>query len=66
MTSGEIQNGKRGSDTPAFFVRVANTGVTGEEAVRVAGKGLKVAAFSAICGRLVRVANKGLMEVFCL
>src|SRR5271163_2320793 len=56
----------RGCDTPAVFVRVANTGVTGAEAVRVAGKGLKVDLFSVSCGRRVRVANKGLTEAFCL
>ena len=44
---------------------MANTGVTGAEAVRVAGKGLKVAVFSVGCGWLVRVANKGLTGVFC-
>jgi hypothetical protein len=51
---------------PAVFVRVANTGLTGEEVVRVARKGLKVALFSAGCEWLVRVANKGLTEAFCL
>jgi hypothetical protein len=52
--------------TPAVCVRVANTGVMGLKVVRVVGKGLKVAAFSAGCGRLVRVGSKGLTEAFCL
>jgi len=66
VRSGEFQIGKRGSDTPAFSVRVANKGLTRMEVVGVARKGLKVAVFSAICGRLVRAANKGLTEAFCL
>jgi hypothetical protein len=51
---------------PGVFVRVANTRLTGTEAVKVARKGLKVAVFAAICGWLVRVANKGFTEAFCL
>jgi len=66
VARGEFQNGKRGCDTPAVCVRVANKGVAGAGAVRVARKGLKVAVFLASCGRLVRVANKGLTEMLCL
>jgi len=52
-------------DTPGVFVRVATTGLTGAEAVRVANNGLKVAVFSEGCGAPARVANKGLTGAFC-
>ena len=50
--------------TPVVFVRVANTGVSGEKSVRVANAGLKVAGFSVSCGLFVRVANTGLTGMF--
>src|SRR5207245_3531746 len=54
-----IGHGRRG--TPSlFFVSADSKGVTAENSVSVASKGLKVAVLSMTCGRLISVDSKRL------
>ena len=50
-----------GSPHPrVFFVRVANKGVKLDAASRLTDAGFRAAVFSVSCGRVARVAGKGL------